>query len=256
MEAGVNGVERFADIRGQAPSDVDAFRAVFGYGGSPWSGKLYIEKNWTQADRTPAPAAIASVVDVDSRYTEDGQWITMTIEEFTTDGPPFGESAVEGPAPLFALIVAADGRIADAYPSDSVEIDSRNQRIWFGRLLEETLPGFPAGPLAPGVRWQVRAQGHPDGASPLYTITSVEDGLLRVDVAGDFRIYFGDRNDGFTVAAKIDGDLVIDWSSAIPVEAHIDMEGTITFGVGGEPDPSTSRPWRYTLDVEAVADGE
>ena len=258
---GLGGIERFSDVRAEPDADPDSFQTRFGHGGANWAGLLDIELFSTQASRTPEPMTVRTVLDVDSRFTVDGQWLSANLSEWEATGPPFttadeGASSVAGDAPPFALIVAADGRISDAYPASTDELVSRDLRIWFGQLLLEALPSFPDTPLGPGSRWQSRVQGEQDGAGPEYTLVDVVGDELHLDVGGSFGAYFGDRYDGYSVTAEIAGTIVVHWAAAIPLDVDIETTGTITFGTGGVPDPSTSEPWRSTLRIRAIPASE
>lgn len=252
-----DGIARFSDMLADPPDDPDAFRATFGYGGADWSGRLEVERFWTQADYTVGATTVRATLDVDSRFTLDGQWLTTDLIDWESDGPPFGETTVDDEAravlpPPFALLVAPDGRIGNAYLQSSDELASRNQRTWFGQLLREALPSFPEDELGPGARWQSRVQGDQDGTGPVSTVIAVDGDELHLEVGGSYGAYFGDRYDGYLVDAEIAGTIVLHWGAAIPLEVDIETTGTITFGTGGEPDPSTTEPWRSTLRVRAT----
>lgn len=256
-----DGVERFTDVRAEPTADPDASRSRFGYGGADWSGRLEVERFWTQADLTVGPTTVRATFDVDSRFTLDGQWLTTDRIDWEADGPPFGVTTVDDEAnavdpPLFALVVAPDGRIGDTYPLSTDELASRNQRIWFGQLLREALPSFPDSLLGPGSQWQSRVQGEQDGTGPMYTLTEVIGDELHLEVGGSFGVYYGDRYDGYWVDAEITGSIVLDWGSAIPLDVDIEKTGTITFGTAGEPDPATTEPWRSTLKITAIPANE
>lgn len=253
---GLDGIERITEIRRTAPPDPDLWLAAFGYGGGVWSGRLEIEQTWSQATRELEPTEVRSELGVDSRFTDDGQWLTTTLRRWSAGGPPFGTEAAGELGPDMAFLVSAPGRISNAYPEGSAEIESRSQRIWFGEVLMQSLPAFPAERITVGTTWQVRLLSEEDGAGPRYTVIALDDGLLTLEIEGDYGTYYGDRYDGYTVAAEISGTLVIDWAAGIPVEVDISTVGTITFAIGGEPDPATTEPWQSTFVVRAHADDE
>lgn len=251
-----DGIERFTEVLVPPPPDPDTWQVAVGYGGRAWSGHATLERTWTQLTRDATPTTVRAGFDLTSNLTPDGQWLTISLSDWTADGPPFEAPPEPGLGPEFALVVAPDGRIGDARPRAAEEIDTRSQRIWFGQVLIETLPALPTDPISVGSSWQARLQGEPDGEGPIYTVVALDGRHLDLQVSGTFGLSIGDRYDGYSVSAEIDGTLRIDRQAAVPLEADITTTGTITFGTAGELDPSTSEPWESTLTLRAIADDE
>ena len=136
--------------------------------------------------------------------------------------------------------------------SDTDELETRTQRDWFGRVFMTALPALPLEPISVGATWQTREQGEQDGTGPIYTVTALDPRHLELEASGDFGAYIGDRYDGYTVEATIDGTLRIDRQAAVPVDVDITMTGTITFAEAGELDPATTEPWESTFTLTAV----
>lgn len=250
------GIERFVELLVPPAPDPDLATASVGYGGRAWSGTLAIEQTWTQLDREPTPTTVRSTLGVESVLDPAGQWIRLELREWDADGPPFGPGGDAADGPMFSLVVAPDGRIGDAYPRATDELDTQNQREWFGRVFTEALPALPAEQIGVGAQWQTRRHGESEDTGPIYTVTAIDPRYVELDVSGDFGAYIGDRYDGYQIAAEIDGTLRIDRQAAIPLDADIEMNGTVTFAVGGEPDPTTTEPWRSTFTVTATPAAE
>ena len=251
--APTDAIDRHTEILVPPPGDPEVFDVAVGYGGRSWAGRVTIDQTWSQLDRDPTPTTVHAELALTSNLTADGQWLRISLDDWTADGPPFGDVDAPTPGPDFALVVAPDGHIGGSHPRETAAADTQNQRLWFEQIFLDALPALPAERIAVGASWQTRLQGEQEGSGPVYTVTALDPRLLELEVSGDFGSYIGDRYDGYTVGAEIDGTLRIDRQAAIPLAVDIEMTGTITFAEAGEPDPSTSRDWSSSLRLRADA---
>lgn len=247
-----DGIERFTDMLTPPTGDPDVFDVAVGYGGRTWQGRMSIAQTWSQFGPDREPTTVESEVRVAGSLTADGQWLRLGLDEWVSDGPGF--RGVDNPdtGPDFALVIAPDGRVGEARLRNAEERDSRSERIWFSRIFVDALPALPEERIFVGASWQARLQGEQDGTGPIYTVVALGPRYLDLEVTGAYGLYIGDRDEGYTVSATIDGTLRIDRQAAVPIDVDIETVGTITFGVAGEPDPSTTEPWRSTLTIRSV----
>lgn len=249
-----DGVERVAEVAGRIPPDEEHWFAPFGYGGASWDGTVEIEQFWSRLDREDAPTTIRSTLDIESRLAPDGQWLLVDVESWDATGPRFDTAAAPdtGDGEPFALTIDPRGRIGDARPADGDAFTAVNERNHFGRLWLQALPYFPEDPLEPELRWTVRLASEEPGTGLTYRVVDVVDGQLLLDVFGTTGMYIGDRYDGWTISAEVEGTMTIDWAAGVPIEVDIEATGTSTYGVAGVPDPSTAEPWRSSLTIRAT----